>query len=174
MRLLILLRVHMLSQQVLTSLLLRLWVQVPHPCHPQLWLRLPCLSIRLHLYHNPLRLISPSPRHHLVLVECVDVFKTIFICQSSFIQPKNILYQPMLSLLLLNRLSLPQWRSAMADECKWIFCVKHNPDGSIDKYKGRLVAKGISSTTVCGLQENIQLSYQTYYSSYSAHSCHHC
>ena len=28
--------------------------------------------------------------------------------------------------------------------CKWIFAIKHNPDGSIERYKVRLVAKGFS------------------------------
>ena len=28
--------------------------------------------------------------------------------------------------------------------CKWIFRVKENPDGSINKYKSRLIAKGVS------------------------------
>lgn len=26
--------------------------------------------------------------------------------------------------------------------CKWLFCIKRKPDGSIDRYKARLVAKG--------------------------------
>ena len=26
--------------------------------------------------------------------------------------------------------------------CKWVFCIKQFPDGSIDRYKARLVAKG--------------------------------
>jgi hypothetical protein len=33
---------------------------------------------------------------------------------------------------------------AKAIPCKWIFRLKKNPDGSIDKYKGRLVVKGFS------------------------------
>lgn len=26
--------------------------------------------------------------------------------------------------------------------CKWVFCIKRQPDGSIDRYKARLVTKG--------------------------------
>ena len=33
---------------------------------------------------------------------------------------------------------------AKAIPCKWVFRLKKNPDGSIDKYKGRLVVKGFS------------------------------
>ena len=59
----------------------------------------------------------------------------------------------------------PKWRRAMSDEydslirngtwelvphafshnivgCKWIFCIKRHSDGSIDRYKARLVTKG--------------------------------
>ena len=28
--------------------------------------------------------------------------------------------------------------------CKWVFAIKRNPDGSIERYKVRLVAKGFS------------------------------
>lgn len=66
--------------------------------------------------------------------------------------------------IVTQALSLPYWRAAMAEEfialqkhgtwdlvpqpphaniigCKWVFRVKKNPDGSINKYKARLVAK---------------------------------
>lgn len=61
----------------------------------------------------------------------------------------------------------PHWRNAMAEEidaqmknhtwdvvpptstqnvisCKWIFTLKYRPDGSIERYKARLVARGFN------------------------------
>ncbi|CCA67899.1 hypothetical protein PIIN_01770 [Serendipita indica DSM 11827] len=35
---------------------------------------------------------------------------------------------------------LPHGKKAIG--CRWVFKIKRNPDGSIDKYKGRIVAKG--------------------------------
>ena len=36
--------------------------------------------------------------------------------------------------------SLPRSREPIV--CKWVFRVKYHPDGSINKYKAKLVAKG--------------------------------
>lgn len=39
---------------------------------------------------------------------------------------------------------LPSGRKAIG--CKWVFKMKENPDGSINKYKAKLVAKGFHQT----------------------------
>ena len=30
--------------------------------------------------------------------------------------------------------------------CRWVFTVKHKPDGTVDRYKARLMAKGYIQT----------------------------
>lgn len=37
--------------------------------------------------------------------------------------------------------------------CKWVFTVKHNPDGTIDRYKARLVAREFTQTYGIDYQE---------------------
>jgi hypothetical protein len=39
---------------------------------------------------------------------------------------------------------LPEGKKAVG--CKWIFTVKHTPEGKVERYKARLVAKGYSQT----------------------------
>lgn len=41
-------------------------------------------------------------------------------------------------------LTLPKWEKPV--RCKWVFLVKHNLDGSIDRFKARLVALGFTQT----------------------------
>jgi Reverse transcriptase (RNA-dependent DNA polymerase) len=40
--------------------------------------------------------------------------------------------------------SLPPGKKAIG--CKWVFTVKQNPEGRVERYKARLVAKGYSQT----------------------------
>ena len=37
--------------------------------------------------------------------------------------------------------------------CKWVFTVKQNADGTVDKYKARLVTKGLTQTYSIDYQE---------------------
>ena len=37
---------------------------------------------------------------------------------------------------------LPEGKKAVS--CKWVFTVKQNPEGKVERYKARLVAKGYS------------------------------
>ena len=39
-------------------------------------------------------------------------------------------------------LELPKWRKAIG--CKWVFCVKYDGNGEVERFKGRLVAQGFS------------------------------
>ena len=36
--------------------------------------------------------------------------------------------------------NLPEGRKAI--DCRWVFKIKYNPDGAIERHKARLVAKG--------------------------------
>jgi Reverse transcriptase (RNA-dependent DNA polymerase) len=40
--------------------------------------------------------------------------------------------------------SLPPGKKAVG--CKWIFTVKQNPEGKVERYKARLVVKGYNQT----------------------------
>ncbi|KAM2542715.1 hypothetical protein TB2_022112 [Malus domestica] len=50
-----------------------------------------------------------------------------------------------------NVVSLPQGKRPMG--CKWVFTIKHKADGSIDRYKAILVAKGYIQTFEVDYQE---------------------
>lgn len=50
---------------------------------------------------------------------------------------------------------LPSQRKVIG--CKWIFKVKRNPDGTITRRKGRLVAKGCSQVLGCDFRETFSL-----------------
>ena len=86
-------------------------------------------------------------------------FRAFSVSLSSVTVPKS--YQ--------EALSHPGWRSAMEEEmralslnhtwdlvpqpsgahivgCRWVFVIKHNPDGTLDRLKARLVAKGFTQT----------------------------
>jgi hypothetical protein len=39
---------------------------------------------------------------------------------------------------------VPPKKGSNIIDCKWVFKIKYNVDGTLDKYKGRLVAKGFN------------------------------
>jgi hypothetical protein len=39
-------------------------------------------------------------------------------------------------------MQIPHGKKAIG--CRWVFKIKRSPDGSLDRYKGRLIAKGFS------------------------------
>ncbi|EOY08714.1 Cysteine-rich RLK (RECEPTOR-like protein kinase) 8, putative [Theobroma cacao] len=74
----------------------------------------------------------------------------------------------------------PKWKEAMIEEmkalvknetwelvtpplgkkpvgCKWVFIVKHKADGSVERYKAKLVAKGFTQTYGVDYQETFAL-----------------
>ena len=46
---------------------------------------------------------------------------------------------------------LPEGKKAV--RCKWVFSIKHKVDGTVERYKARLVSKGYTQTYGVGYQE---------------------
>nr|XP_009623548.1 uncharacterized protein LOC104114738 [Nicotiana tomentosiformis]XP_033516793.1 uncharacterized protein LOC104114738 [Nicotiana tomentosiformis] len=54
-----------------------------------------------------------------------------------------------------NIVTLPEWKKPA--DCKCIFSIKHKPDGTIDRYKARLIARGFTQTYGVDYQEPLYL-----------------
>jgi transposase InsO family protein len=106
------------------------------------------------------RTCTSHPLSHFVSYDHLSPsFRAFSVSLSSVVVPKS--YQ--------DALSHPGWNSAMQEEmraldmnhtwtlvpppsgahivgCRWVFTVKHNPDGTVERLKARLVAKGFTQT----------------------------
>lgn len=119
---------------------------------------------------EPSSQIVPSNSHHMTTRSKASVFKPIsrvsMTAQSSHIEPSvTAQSSPIEPTCISVAMRDPRWRAATSAQfdaiirngtwklippspdqnvigCKWVFCIKRKPDGSIDRYKARLVAKG--------------------------------
>jgi hypothetical protein len=107
--------------------------------------------------HKGKRTCTNHPISNFVSFDCLTPFKAFFLSVSSLVVPNS--YK--------ETLSHPDWHKAMEEEmhaldlnhtldlilklagtsmvgCHWVFIVKQNLDGIIDRLKARLVAKGFT------------------------------
>ena len=115
--------------------------------------------------------IFPTTSNHNVASQPPPSSASHFPTHHMITRSKNDIFKPKAYLISTTPTSVPEtlqpshWKQAMTDEylahlrnntwdlvppptdrkligCKWVFKVKENPDGTINKYEARLVAKG--------------------------------
>ncbi|KAG8500741.1 hypothetical protein CXB51_004438 [Gossypium anomalum] len=93
---------------------------------------------------------SASPIQSMPLLNAYPIRQGLKVGYSS--QNYSLLFWEMRNLLLLKMLfNIQPGRRVVG--CKWIFKLKHNADGSIARYKGRLVVKGYLQEAGVDFQE---------------------
>ena len=64
---------------------------------------------------------------------------------------------------------LPEGRRAI--DCRWVFRIKYNADGTIERHKARLVAKGYAQEPGLDYEETFFSSSKVYIYSFASHHC---
>ena len=84
----------------------------------------------------------PLPTYLMANLATASVEPTCFTQASKDFKWRQVIDTEMNTLLKNKTWSLvPYHRTMNLIGCKWVFKLKHKPDGSIDRYKARLMAK---------------------------------
>ncbi|KAG8499624.1 hypothetical protein CXB51_006221 [Gossypium anomalum] len=98
-----------------------------------------------------LLLVSTTNTHGMITRSKAGIFKPKALCADNIdLEPSSVK----------EALAHPDWRSAVIG-CKWLFKIKKNPDGTINRCKTRLVAKGCSQVPGCDFTETFSLVVKT-------------
>jgi hypothetical protein len=83
---------------------------------------------------HALAAMSEDPRSYSEAMHCPDAPKWKGACNEE--------YQSLMDNHTWDVVDLPPGRKAV--KSKWVFKIKENPDGTVDRYKAHLVAKGFA------------------------------
>nr|KYP51541.1 Retrovirus-related Pol polyprotein from transposon TNT 1-94 [Cajanus cajan] len=87
-------------------------------------------------------IVKPRPQPTLLLTHVEPKTIKQALSNSTWSAVMQTEYNALLSNDTWSLVHLPPHRTAIG--CKWVFCIKENPDGTVQKYKARLVTKGFN------------------------------
>jgi hypothetical protein len=77
---------------------------------------------------------APEPKTYNEVMASLDAVEWLTACEDKMCTWKNLDVYDI----------IPQPKGRKVIGSKWVFCVKHGPDRSIQKYKARIVAQGFT------------------------------